>query len=76
MRADSRRTLIDTNVLVYATLRDDPRYQQSREQLVAGEGERYVSVQNLAEMYPNLTGPKMQKPDPPEVARAKIQSVS
>ncbi len=38
--------------------------------------ERYVSVQNLAEMYPNLTGPKMEHPDEPAIARAKIQFIA
>ena len=27
-------------------------------------------------MYPNLTGPKMAKPDEPAVARAKIRSIA
>ena len=71
------RFLVDTNVLIYATLEDDPRFGRSRDLLLApGGGERFVSVQNLAEMYPNLTGPKMEHPDPPSVARAKIQSVA
>jgi predicted nucleic acid-binding protein len=33
-------------------------------------------VQNLAEMYPNLTGPKNQPPDSPDLAREKIRSIS
>jgi predicted nucleic acid-binding protein len=33
-------------------------------------------VQNLAEMYPNMTGPRMEKPDEPAVARAKILSIA
>ena len=36
----------------------------------------FVSVQNLAEMYPNLTGPKNQPPDSPVMARDKIRSLS
>jgi predicted nucleic acid-binding protein len=77
MRTAKGRVLIDTNVLIYATLEADPRSSRSRELLLAGgESERYVSVQNLAEMYPNLTGPRMEKPDPPSVARAKIQSIA
>jgi predicted nucleic acid-binding protein len=40
----------------------------------AGEIELFISVQNLAEMYPNLTGPKNKPPDSPELAREKIQS--
>jgi predicted nucleic acid-binding protein len=77
MRAVKGRVLIDTNVLIYATLVDDPRFARSRELLMAsGDSERFVSVQNLAEMYPNLTGPKMEHPDPPSVARAKIQSIA
>ena len=37
---------------------------------------RYTSVQNLGEMYPNLTGPKMDKPDSPHIARKKIESIA
>jgi len=71
------RVLLDTNVLIYATLEEDPRFERSRDLLVGtGRGERYVSVQNLAEMYPNLTGPKMQPPDAPAAARAKILSIA
>jgi predicted nucleic acid-binding protein len=77
MKAAEGRVLIDTNVLIYATLEDDPRFARSRQLLLfSGDGERFVSVQNLAEMYPNLTGPKMEHPDPPSVARAKIQSIA
>lgn len=77
MRGDEGRVLIDTNVLIYATLENDPRFDRSRELLLAQGGrERYTSVQNLAEMYPNLTGPRMERPDEPAVARAKIQSIA
>jgi len=77
MKAAKGRILIDTNVLIYATLEGDPRSARSRDLLLSSiDGERYVSVQNLAEMYPNLTGPRMEKPDPPSVARAKIQSIA
>lgn len=76
MRA-AERVLIDTNVLIYATLRDDPRSERSRAVLLSPmKGERYVSVQNLAELYPNLTGPKMEEPDSPAVAREKIRSIA
>jgi predicted nucleic acid-binding protein len=60
------RVLVDTNVLIYATLAVDPRHEKSREALALrhrAEVELFVSVQNLAEMYPNLTGPKNQPPD-------------
>lgn len=77
METDRERVLLDTNVLIYATLEGDPRFERSREVLLAlSDGERYVSVQNLAEMYPNLTGPKMLPPDSPAVARAKIESIA
>lgn len=66
-----------TNILIYATLANDARSELSRDLLLArSEQERYVSVQNLAEMYPNLTGPKMERPDDPAVARAKSQSIA
>jgi predicted nucleic acid-binding protein len=75
MQTADRRALIGTNVLIYATLRDDPRFARSQELLIAPLPEaRCVPVQNLAEMYPNLTGPKMIHPDDPSVARAKINS--
>jgi predicted nucleic acid-binding protein len=71
------RVLIDTNVLIYATLENDPRSERSRALLTdPKERERFTSVQNLAEMYPNLTGPKMELPDTPALARAKIQSIA
>ena len=77
MPIDEERVLIDTNILVYATLDDDPRGGASRELLLSHGGpERFVSVQNLAEMYPNLTGPKMENPDNPATARAKIHSIA
>ena len=71
--------LIDTNVLIYATLTADPRHERAR--LVLAQRHRpevklFISVQNLAEMYPNLTGPKNQPPDSPELARNKIQSIA
>jgi predicted nucleic acid-binding protein len=77
MKGVEGRVLIDTNVLIYATLENDPRFERSRELLLASDGrELFTSVQNLAEMYPNLTGPKMETPDAPSVARAKIQSIA
>ena len=77
MGSAERRFLIDTNVLIYATLEADPRFERSRKLLLSpGGDERYVSVQSLAEMYPNLTGPRMQPPDAPSVARAKILSIA
>lgn len=73
------RLLVDTNVLIYATLAADPRHRRAQEVLAlrhrAGV-ELFVSVQNLAEMYPNLTGPKNQPPDSPALAREKIQAIS
>ncbi len=77
MGAAEQRVLLDTNVLLYATLEKDPRFERSRDLLLSkAGGERYVSVQNLAEMYPNLTGPRMQPSDTPAVARAKILSIA
>ena len=72
--------LLDTNVLIYATLDADPRHATALD-LVMGRGEAagsrlFVSAQNLAEMWPNLTGPKLRPPDPPETARAKIESIA
>jgi len=73
------RVLVDTNVLIYATLAADPRHHRAQEMLALRnrpELELFISVQNLAEMYPNLTGPKNQPPDSPALARQKIQSIS
>lgn len=39
-------------------------------------GELFVCVQNLAEMWLNLAGPKLNPPDSPAVARAKLESVA
>ena len=73
------RILVDTNVLIYATLAADPRHDRARQVLALrhrADVEMFVSVQNLAEMYPNLTGPKNQPPDSPTLAREKILSLS
>ena len=73
------RVLLDTNVLIYATLAGDPRHARAREllaQRLRAEVQLFISVQNLAEMYPNLTGPKNQPPDTPELAREKIRSLA
>jgi predicted nucleic acid-binding protein len=75
----SGRALIDTNVLIYATLERDHRFGASRKLLLEDRNddfERFVSVQNLAEMYPNLTGPKMSLPDSPALARRKIETIA
>lgn len=73
------RVLVDTNVLIYATLAEDPRHECAREVLALRQRsgvELFISVQNLAEMYPNLTGPKNQPPDSPALARDKIRALS
>lgn len=73
------RILVDTNVLIYATLAADPRHDRARQVLAlrhSADVEMFVSVQNLAEMYPNLTGPKNQPPDSPALAREKILSLA
>ncbi len=73
------RVLVDTNVLIYATLAADPRHERARQVLALRHRpgvELFISVQNLAEMYPNLTGPKNQPPDSPTLAREKIRSLS
>ncbi len=73
------RCLLDTNVLIYATTRDDPRHVAAMELFERARAEEFdaiISVQNLAEMYPNLTGPKRKPPDPPALARRKIESIA
>ncbi len=73
------RVLVDTNVLIYATLAADPRHPRALEVLALRNRpgvEMFISVQNLAEMYPNLTGPKNQPPDSPDMAREKILALS
>lgn len=79
IRSLTGRVLVDTNVLIYATLAADPRHARAREvldQRSRTDVEMFISVQNLAEMYPNLTGPKNQPPDSPPLARDKIRSVA
>ena len=73
------RALVDTNGLIYATLAGDPRHGRAQEVLTLRHRpgvELCVSVQNLAEMCPNLTGPKNQPPDSPALIREKIRSLS
>lgn len=73
------RVLVDTNVLIYATLAADTRHGLAKNVLALRHRlgiELFISVQNLAEMYPNLTGPKNQPPDSPSLAREKIGSIS
>jgi predicted nucleic acid-binding protein len=79
IRSIAGRVLVDTNVLIYATLSADPRQARARsvlEQRLRPDVEMFISVQNLAEMYPNLTGPKNQPPDSPALARDKIRSIA
>lgn len=73
------RVLVDTNALLYATLAGDSRHERAWEVLAKRhrpEVSMFLSVQNLAEMYPNLTGPKNQPPDSPDLARRKILSLA
>ena len=75
----SGRCLLDTSVLIYATTADDPRHAKALDlfnRARAGEFDAIVSVQNLAEVYPNLTGPKRKPRDPPALARRKIESIA
>lgn len=76
----SVRALLDTNVLIYATLEHDPRHGRARELVLGGDAaagsELFISTQNLAEMWPTLTGPRTDPPDPPAVARAKIDAIA
>lgn len=79
IRSLTGRVLVDSNVLIYATLSADPRHERARfvlEQRSRADVEIFVSVQNLAEMYPSLTGPKNQPPDSQALARDKIRSVA
>lgn len=77
MQIDEGRIFIDTNILIYSTLENDVRFKSAHELLLSASGyELYISVQNLAEMYPNLTGPKMEIPDTPKIAHAKIKSIA
>ncbi len=71
--------LIDTNILIYSTLKNDTRYQTAQSILLENteySGYKYTTTQNLGEMYPNLTGPKMSEPDDPVLAREKIESIA
>ncbi len=75
----SGRALIDTNVLIYATLEGDRRFGASQKLLLDDQDdelERFISVQNLAEIFSNLTGPKMSVPDSPALARKKIEAIA
>lgn len=79
MRGLAGKCLIDTNILIYATYRDDPRFDIATAVISAARKRQFealVSVQNLAEMYPKLTGSKRKHPDSPALARAKIDSIA
>lgn len=73
------KALVDTNLLIYACLQSDPRCQTCRELLItSGQGQYnlFISIQNLAEMYPNLTGPKMMKANTPAEACRHIDAIT
>lgn len=73
------RFLVDTNVLIYATLSGDPRCKKAHAVLELRknkDNKLFISAQNLAEMYPNLTGPKTKPSDLPAVARKKITKIA
>jgi predicted nucleic acid-binding protein len=76
----SAEYLLDTNVLVYATLAADPRHERALTLLMGSDRAPrpavLVSVQNLAEMWPALTGPRTDPPDAPETAAAKVESIA
>ncbi len=77
MKEIKGRILIDTNILIYATLKNDKRYEICKNIIInLKDIKRFVSVQNLSEMYPNLTGPKMTIPDTPDIALIKITSIA
>ena len=76
MKEIKGRCLIDTNVLIYATLESDPRFEIAQRVLMQStRATLFISVQNLAEMYPNLTGPRNKNPDTAEIASLKIESI-
>lgn len=59
MKNDEAKFFVDTNVLVYAALRDDPRNGPSRWLLInAARGVLHISPQILAEFYSTITSPK------------------
>jgi predicted nucleic acid-binding protein len=75
----SGRCLLDSNILLYATFSGDRRHSAAAklfDRARDGDFQAVISVQNLAEMYPNLTGPKRKPPDSPEIARLKIDSIA
>lgn len=71
--------LVDSNILIYATLAGDRRHAAALEVLDRRRlpGCRmFISAQNLAEMFPTLTGPRTQPTDSPALARKKIRAVA
>ncbi len=77
MRGINGRCLVDTNILIYATLSSDDRFSIAQNILLKSKkADLCISVQNLAEMYPNLTGPKMKVSDDASTAHAKIESIA
>ena len=53
---------VDANVLVYAALRDDPRFTASRRVLESDTELLCISPQIIAEFYSVITNPKRVSP--------------
>lgn len=72
--------LLDTSVLLYATLEGDRRHRVARE-LVEGRAGMVagcrlcVSAQSLGELWPVLTGRRVEPADTPELARRKVEGL-
>jgi predicted nucleic acid-binding protein len=76
---DKPELFLDTNILIYATLEQDPRFFVAQKLLLNLDNKYsclYISTQNLSDMYPNLTGLKMTKPDNPKLAGEKIRAIA
>lgn len=73
---DKISSLLDTNILVYATFNDLPQYsiaKELRDKAASKELEAYLSPQILAEFYSIVTNPeRVVKPLSPEKAREEI----
>ena len=81
MMGAGEAVLLDTGVLVYATLEGDRRHRVARE-VVEGRS-RWVAgcrlcvgAQSLGELWASLTGRRVEPPDTPEVARRKIGALA
>jgi len=75
---DRELALLDTNVLVYATFKDDPFYSKAKElqvKVISGATRACLTPQILTEYYSAVTNPRrVTNPISPKEAREVIEA--